>query len=110
MALNTLAQFPELVARFNSDEIGKEVFSFVGYADGNRFLIPADQVPEQTDPMADVKAQELQLKQMEIEARRETDMAKLEVEREIRMMELALKENLTMAELQLKLELADCCL
>jgi hypothetical protein len=105
MALNTVAQFPGILERLNTEEIAKEIMSFVGYAEGERFLIPADQVQPQGNPEADIKMQELQLKQQQLDMENQQFTAKLEMERELRMMELALKEQISLAEMQTRLEL-----
>lgn len=97
LALNTLSQFPTMAARFNEDELAKEVFSFVGYSDGDRFLVPMEELPEpQEDPT-------VALEREKIASRERVEMAELELKRELGYAELALKENLKLSELEVKL-------
>jgi hypothetical protein len=105
MALNTAAQFPGILARLNEAEIAKEIMSFVGYAEGARFLIPAEEVQTQGDPQADVKMRELELKEQQMQIDREQFDARLQLDREVKMMELALREQISIAEMQTRLEL-----
>jgi len=105
MALNTAAMFPGILARVNDEEIGKEIFGYAGYADGSRFLLPADQMKEQPDPGAAQAQADTEVAMAKLEAEREQFFARLEMERELGFAQLALKENMTMAEMQTRLEL-----
>lgn len=101
MAISTLAQFPDQIQRLNTDEIAKEVFSHVGYADGERFVRKEDEMPEpEGNPEMDVKMQELA-------DRKEIAMGEIELKRELGYAQLALKENLTVAELETRIGIDD---
>lgn len=115
LALSTVMSLPELASRLNTEEIGKEVFGYAGFADGERFLLPMDEVkPPPEDPMIALKKQELELKSQDSQSKREENMARLELqreestarlqlERELAYARLALDENKTMAEMEQKL-------
>jgi hypothetical protein len=112
LALGTVMQLPDLAGRLNQEEIGKEVFGYAGFADGDRFMLPAEEVqPPPEDPMIALKQQEIQLRGRELDIRESTEgqriglqreeiTAKLQLERELGYAKLALEENKTMAQME----------
>lgn len=122
MAVNTTSQMPTMAQKADWDEITKEVFSYAGYGDGERFLMTDKEVEPQPSPEAQAeqaKAQaRLQEKQMEVEAemqrlqfkeQAETQrfMKKVQAEQETEMMRMAQREDLTLAQLKAKLAIAE---
>ena len=50
--LEVMSTLPGMIERINSEEVTKELLGYLGFANGERFMIPADQV-QPADPMAD---------------------------------------------------------
>jgi hypothetical protein len=109
LALNTIAQYPRLQRRLMEEEIGKEIFSFVGYSDGRRFLVPEEELPpeeEQIPPEVQVKLKQLELDTAKFEWQKSKDEAEREDKRELAFAELALKEKMTLSQIEATLDIA----
>jgi len=128
--LQAASQFPDMLAEFDTLEIGKELFALSGQGDGERFMLDeekkkerAEQQGDQTPPEIQVKMAELELRKAELQfeqqswqadqelktqARRfdqQFQSAKLQSDQELARQEMALKQGLTMAQLEAKLGL-----
>jgi hypothetical protein len=121
--LNAAAQFPEFIQRLDFVEIGKEIFSLSGQGDGSRFMLTDEKMAEraeaegqQQDPRIMIEQMRLEirqleleqegiLKQMEIQAKQEVEMAKLAVQERLKMTELYEKLGMTQQEMGLKAQL-----
>lgn len=108
MALNTIAQWPDLMAKIDADEVGKEMFGFVGYSDGGRFFKkedpnapPAEPAP---DPAAEAAAAQAQLEREKFEYQQQKDAAEAEFNKEKFYAELQLREKLEFARMELEFE------
>jgi hypothetical protein len=97
---------PWLMSAIDGETVSKEVFGPLGYRNGAKFFKEFPEgPPEQSDPMAEAKMAEMELKKQELEMRGQIEMAKLEQERELKMIELALKEGMTKEQLYSKLDM-----
>ena len=98
---------PHAMPFLDVKSVAAELFGAIGHRDGARFFpqLPDGPPKPQGNPEAEIKGQELQLKEQEITMRGQIEMARLEQEREIKMMDLALKHELTMEALYSKLDL-----
>lgn len=98
---------PWMMGSLDGEVVAREVFGAIGYRNGAKFFreIPEGPPEQPGDPMAEIKAKELQLKEQEVVMQGQIAMAKLELEREVKMAELALKNEMTMQGLYAKLEL-----
>lgn len=100
LALNTVMGLPQMAARINEEEIAKEVFSYVGFADGARFIKPEEELPEQQpDPMVELKREELAFEREKLEFEREKFQAGLESRAEIAMAQLEVKQDTAIAQM-----------
>lgn len=109
MGLNTVSLLPDLMPRLNGEEIGKEIFGYLGFGDGQRFIKTKEQMQEDAqaggkeDPRLAGKKLELELAalkhQDDIELRRQ----ELTDKKEMALAELALKNELTILDLKSKL-------
>lgn len=119
MAVNTTAGMPELAAKTNWPIVAKEIWAFAGYGDGDRFVVPEDveEVDQAPPPEIQVKQMELQAKAQEAQADREHEMAMLQVRlqqdgersivemntnREIELIKLSESKGLKLEELRAK--------
>lgn len=121
MAVNTTSQMPEIAGRVNWDEVVKEIYSFAGYGDGDRFL--TGQTPQQgpapeaqaEQAKAQARMQEIQLQE---ESRQQIAMmkeqgedrrfqARLESDTEIELIKLAQSKDLTVEQLRAKLAIEE---
>ena len=101
--VNLMLSMPEGPTRLNFDAVSKEAWGYLGFADGERFTIPAKDV-KQSDPMADP---EIQLKAQDIERRTQADQRLAEFretelisKREMEMTAMASKEGLKTQEIE----------
>ena len=101
--VETMLKVPEGVQRLNFDEINKEIWGYLGFADGQRFTLTEDQI-KQPDPMADpeiqIKMQDLQRKAAADQALQEYRAADMASKERIRMAEIESKERTDMARLE----------
>ncbi|MDT8364299.1 MAG: hypothetical protein RQ714_06590 [Nitrosomonas sp.] len=121
MAVNTTSQMPEVAGRVNWDEVVKEIYSFAGYGDGDRFL--SGQSP-QLGPSPEAQAEQakaqarMQTVQLQEESRQQIAMlreqgedrrfnARLETDTEIALMKLAQDKDLTVEQLRAKLAIEE---
>ena len=67
--INIMMGLPGMAERIDSDAINKEAWGYLGFANGERFVLPDDKVP-QPDPMADPA---IALQQMDLERKTKGD-------------------------------------
>jgi hypothetical protein len=128
--LQAASQFPDMLAEFDTLEIGKELFALSGQGDGERFMLDeekkkerAEQQGDQTPPEIQVKMAEMELRKAELQFEQQSwqadqelktqaqrfdqqfQSAKLQSDQELARQEMALKQGLTMAQLEAKLGL-----
>lgn len=124
--IQAASALPEFMGELDFSEIGKEVFALAGMGDGERFMLTPEKKEErsqsqQMPPELEIKMQELQLRQAEMEFRQQKwqaeeqrkvqqqqwdqqyKAAQLQSDQEIARQELATKYNMTMAQLEAKL-------
>lgn len=92
---------PQEIARFNGKEAVKEIMGALGYADGDRFFTPEEQMePVQSPPTKEmVDLQKLAMQAEENEKDRQ-------LQKELKLMELASRDNISMAEMRTKLAIS----
>lgn len=121
--LNAVAQFPEFIQEIDFLEVGKEVFALAGQGDGARFMLTeekkqqrAEAAGEQQDPRilveqmrAEIKQLALEqagiLKQLEIETRKDVEMAKLAAQEKLKLTELYERLGIEREQMNVKAEL-----
>lgn len=98
-AIQSVAGLPGMAERLDGDEIAKEIFGKSGYRDGQRFFKPAEEMQQQqpaVDPVAMAKVEiekqrlefDMQFKQLELQMKREMELAKIAAQNEMKMSEL----------------------
>jgi hypothetical protein len=100
LGIQTVMQFPELAQKLDTNEINKEVWSSLGYSDGERFLISQDEGQPQ-DPNAQAGAEEAQKQQDQIDL----GYYKADKDFEAKMARIAADQNIKLTELYERLGL-----
>jgi hypothetical protein len=100
LGIQTVMQFPELAQKLDADEINKEVWSSLGYSDGERFMISQDG-GQQQDPNAQAGAEEMQKQQDQIAL----GYYKADKDFEAKMARIAADQNIKLTELYERLGL-----
>jgi DNA-binding phage protein len=113
-ALGVLAQVtPATIAKLDDKAIAREVFGVIGYRDGGKFFKTDEDMKKEAeaqgqpqDPMAEVKAMEVQLKQQQMQDDQQYKQAMLQIQMEehqanlqLKQAEMELKERLGMAQI-----------
>jgi hypothetical protein len=115
--LGVVKDLPEIGARLNWEEIGKELFALGGQGNAQRFVLTDEEMTEkmegqaeQTDPRVQIEQMRAELKQMEMEIRQaETEQdgilrqMKIEADKELGMARIAADQNIKMSALYEKL-------
>ena len=107
--LTALAGFkPTLIARIDDEVLAREAFSVIGYRNGTKFLLPAEDVPlEQGDQSAAVEMEKIKLQQVKVEADKQLREMEIKDNHDKWVAELSMKYDLTMKETQARLGLDD---
>jgi len=118
MAVQSTSQMPSIAERVNWNEVVKEIYSYAGYGDGDRFLQEKSQEPQQPPPEVQIEQMKQKARQEELQAKSQMEMqlaqfkeqqetqrfmARLENDRELQLIELAENKGMRLEELKAKL-------
>jgi hypothetical protein len=107
LALNTLLMVPGVRERLNEDEVSAEVFGYLGFDDGDRFLRPAKEVPPPPpDPRTEVEMAKLEFAAQKHEDDIALARERLQIERELGLFRIAADKQKTVRELEVSLGIA----
>jgi hypothetical protein len=122
MAVNTTANFPGIAAEVEWREVAKEIYSFAGYGDGDRFMKNQEGQQAQQQPPPEVQVEQMraqarqqeqqmkmqheaQMMQLKEQGENERFLMKLETDKELELMKLASSQDLKLSELEAKLNI-----
>lgn len=94
---------PGMAQRLDEDEVAKEIFGKSGYRDGQRFFKPVEEMPPQEPPVDPVAMGKLELEKQRLGMDAQRWQLELQMKREIEMAKLALQEKMKLTDLYEKL-------